>query len=233
MGNGILGAILQNLREAGFAADYGYPGHARAMAEGAAAAIHLAKVDNSNSSVTVEVSVICPSVLGGTRCEMEALRVMEMLQADGAVCIQSGCKFDGMAQTYVVQIMAEYCGTLDGDVFTPRPKFSVSMNGKSIPFVVSFDAEQIRDDKVQYVMGESAPVGISSGSWIWNLRLEEMIPAGEVEDSDTGDPLSIKIAGSVMTEVYNGCRWTSVQRTITREGIRKIRKGMAMEREVE
>ena len=233
MGGGILERVLKKLTEAGFAANYSFPGHARAMADGTAVAVHLAQVDNANASVTVEVSVISPSVLGGTRCEKEALRVMAALHADGAACIQNGCEFNGMAETYVVQIMAQYRGTVDGDTFYPRPGFTVKLNSKSIPFLVSFEAEQVRGDTPQYVMGQTEPVDVSLGSWVWNLRMEEMIPAGEVEDSDTGDPLFIKVVGSVQTEVYNGCRWTSVQRIITREGLRKIRKGIALEREVE
>lgn len=233
MGGGILERVLKKLTEAGFKANYGFPGHARAMADGTAVAVHLAQVDNANASVTVEVSVISPSVLGGTRCEKEALRVMAVLDADGAACIQNGCQFNGMAETYVVQIMAQYRGTVDDDTFYPRPDFTVKLNSKAVPFVVSFEAEQVRGDAPQYVMGQTEPVDVSLGSWVWNLRLEELIPAGEAEALDAGDPLQISVTANGVTEVYSGCRWTSVHRKITREGLLKIRTGIALEREVE
>ena len=233
MGNGILDRVIAKLKEAGFAAGYGFPGQARAMADRAVAAVHLNRVDNAASLVTVEVSIISPSVRGGTYCETEALRALAALRSDGAVCIQSSCEFQGMAQTYVVQILAEYPGTMEDDVFVPRTEFRVYLNGKKLSFVESFEAEEIRDDQPQYVMGRTEPVDIRYGSWVWNLRLEEMIPAGEPEESDPGDPLTIRLAGNVLTEEYNGCCWTSVQRIMTREGLRKIRKGFALERKVE
>ena len=62
---------------------------------------------------------------------------------------------------------------------------------------------------------------------------ETEIPAGEPEDPEPGDPLTIRLAGNILTEEYNGCCWTSVQRIMTREGLRKIRKGFALERKVE
>ena len=233
MGNGILDRVLAKLREAGFRTGYGFPGQARAMADRAVAAVHLEKVDNTASVVTVEVSIISPAVLGGTYCETEALRALAALQADGAKCIQSGCRFEGMAETYTVQILAEYPGTMEDDVFVPRPEFRVYLNGNKLSFVESFEAEEIRDEQAQYVMGQTEPVGICHGVWVWNLRLEEMIPAGEPEDPEAGDPLTIRLAGNVLTEEYNGCCWTSVQRIMTREGLRKIRKGFALERKVE
>ena len=110
MGYSILELVLRALRQENFNADIAYPGQKYPQITESVLAVHISKVDRANLTVTIEVNVICPAALGGTACEMVALRATEVLRWEGAVCVQNGCTYDGVGQVYVVPILATFTG---------------------------------------------------------------------------------------------------------------------------
>ena len=232
MGNGILDRAAAKLREAGFRTGYGFPGQARAMADRAVAALHLEKVDNTASVVTVEVSIICPASLGGGQCEIEALRATEVLRWSGATCVQNGCKYDGVAQVYVVAVLPTFTAITEEDGCTIGPGFTVHLSDIYHPYAISFTATQNADHEVRHEIGELAPIGLAPGNWTWKIELEELIPAGSPEAEQPADLFELKLTTDIQTERYYHCRWTSVKREFTKNGLRKTRIGVAMDREV-
>lgn len=231
MGSMILETALEALRGAGFPADAAYPGQKRPEITGCAAAVHIGKVDRAALTVALEVSIVCPGALGGDYCETEALRAAEALRKAGAGCVQRGCVYDGMARLYTVAVEAVFTGCDDGESWTPGPGFSVFLDDVRAPWAVSFQAEQKTDGQAWYAMGENAPVGTSQGSWLWEIRLEELIPVGTAESDQCGEEFQLKVAREAVTEVYSGCCWTSVRREFTKEGLRRVRSGIALGRE--
>ena len=195
--------------------------------------MHIEKVDRSSLTVTVEVNIICPAAMGGTACEVEALRATEILRWAGAVCVQNGCTYDGVSQVYVVAIQATFTGITEADDCVIGPGFQVFLNDVYQPYAIGFAEEETPGYGAEYVMGESAPAGISQGSYLWQIQLEELIPGGSPETVEPAGAFEMKVVTDVKTEIYYHCRWTSVRREFTREGLRRIRKGIAMLREEE
>lgn len=233
MGYSILELVLRRLREENFAADIAYPGQKFPQISEPVAAVHIEKVDRANLTVTLEVNIICPAALGGTTCEVEALRATEILRWSGAVCVQNGCTYDGVSQVYVVAILATFTGITEADDCVIWPGFYVYINEIRQPYAIAVSEEEVPGFQAEYVMGESAPVDISQGSYLWNIQLEELIPAGSPETKEPGGVFQMKIVSDVKTEIYYYCRWTSVKREFTKEGLRRIRKGISLLREVE
>ena len=231
MGISILELVLRRLREENFLADVAFPGQKYPKITEPVAAVHIEKVDRANLSVTVEVNIICPAELGGTYCEVEALRATEVLRWAGATCVQNGCAYDGLAQVYVVSVLATFTCVTEADDCVLGPGFRVYLKGSLQPFAISFQAEKEIDMAPQYEMGEDAPIGIRKGSWIWKMRLEELIPSGNVETADSEGPFELRVESDTVTESYYQCRWTSVQREFTRQGLRRIRTGISMLRQ--
>lgn len=229
MGYSILELVLRRLREESFTADIAYPGQKFPQITDTVAAVHIEKVDRANLTVTVEVNIICPASMGGTACEVEALRATEILRWSGAVCVQNGCSYDGVAQVYVVPVLATFTGITEADDCAIGPGFQVYINEVLQPYALSFSEEETGGYQAEYVMGQSAPEGISGGSQLWSIRLEELIPAGSPE-TEPGTLFQLKVVTDVKTETYYYCRWTSISREFSREGLRRIRKGIAMER---
>lgn len=228
MGISILELVLRRLREANFLADVAFPGQKFPVIRSPVAAVHIEKVDRANLTVTVEVDIICPAELGGTHCEVEALRATEVLCEVGADCIQNGCEYNGLTQVYVVRILATFTCITQADDCTMGPGFRVFVKGNQVPFAISFEAEQVFDVGTQHEMGEDAPIGIRAGSWVWKLRLEELIPVGNPEVHDPASDFDVRVESDTAMETYCHCRWTSVRREFTPQGLRRIRTGISM-----
>ena len=233
MGISILEQVLRRLRNAEFQADVAYPGQKYPQISKTVAAVHIEKVDRANMTVTLEVNIITPASLGGTACELEALRATEVLQWDGAVCIQNGCSYDGASQVYIVAVLATYTCVTEANKCTLGPGFSVYINDIYQPFAVSFEEEEVRDDNAEFSMGESQPVGISQGSRLWHITLEELILPGSPETTDPAGAFELVIERDAGTEIFYHCRWQSIYRKMDQSGLRRIRKGISMLREVE
>ena len=231
MGISILELVLRRLREENFLADVAFPGQKYPAIRDPVAAVHIEKVDRANLTVTVEVSIICPGELGGAYCEVEALRATEVLRWAGATCVQNGCEYDGHAQVYVVRILATFTCVTEAENCVMGPGFHVYVQERPILFALSFEAEQVTDLEARYVMGEDDPVGISSGSRIWKLRLEELIPWGNLVEENPEGAFQLRLESDTVTETYFNCRWTSVRREFTRQGLRRVRTGISMLRQ--
>ena len=232
MGISILEQVLQQLRSAEFQADVAYPGQKYPQISKTVAAVHIEKVDRANMTVTLEVNIISPASLGGTACELEALRATEVLQWDGAVCVQNGCTYDGSSQVYVVAVLATYTCVTEADSCTLGPGFQVYINDSYQPFAISFIEEETRQHQVEYEMGVAAPAGISLDSSLWNITLEERILPGSPEALDPKGAFELRIERDAGTETYYHCRWLAVRREMDSTGLRRVRKGVAMLKEV-
>ena len=230
LGYSILELVLRRLREAGFTADVAFPGQKYPQISDTVATVHIEKVDRANLTVTVEVNIIAPASLGGTACEVEALRATEILRWTGAVCIQNGCSYDGVAQVYVVPVLATFTGITEAESCAIGPGFDVYINEVYQPFVLSFQEEESCGYEAEYVMGQSGPAGISRGKYLWHIQLEELIPAGSPEQAGPEANFELRVETDVRSETYFHCRWTSIRKEFTREGLRRIRKGICMDR---
>ena len=232
MGISILELVLRELRQARFQADIAFPGQKYPILTEPVAAVHLEKVDRDSLTVTVEVNIICPASLGGTVCELEALRATEVLRWAGAECVQNGCSYDGLAQVYQVSVLATFIGITEADDCTIGPGFTVHMNEVRLKNAVSFTAERRENHLVQYAMGENDPVGISPGSKGWTIRLEERIPVGSPEVGQMTELFELRLTTPIQKEYFFHCRWESEKREYTRNGLYRVRTGIAMTREV-
>ncbi len=230
MGLSILDLVIRRLREENFTADIAYPGQKFPKITAPTAAVHIEKVDRSAMAVTVEVNILCPASIGGTTCELEALRATEALRWAGAVCIQNGCRYDGVAQVYVVPILATFTGVTEAEECTIWPGFYVYINDLLQLNAVAFSEEETSQLQKEYAMGEAAAAGIFRQPRQWSIRLEEEVPHGNTETAEPQDGFTLKVVSDVKTEEYTGCYWTSIQREFTKDGLRRIRRGFAQGR---
>lgn len=231
MGYSILELVLRRLREDGFTADIAFPGQKFPLISEPVAAVHIEKVDRANLEVTVEINIICPASMGGTACEVQALRATEVLRWAGAVCVQNGCTYDGIAQVYVVSVLATFTGVTEADDCTVWPGFYCYVDNRLHRFAIGFSAVQETGAAPEYVIGEAVPIGTSIGTSAWEIQIEELIPVGSPEIDSPADACTVKIVTDQKTEEYSGCRWVTVRREFTKQGLRRIRKGVALQRE--
>lgn len=230
MGYSILELVLRRLRQAGFRADAAYPGQKYPQIGETVATAHIEKVDRTNLTVTMEVSIISPAATGGTACEVEALRATEILRWAGAVCVQNGCTYDGVSQVYVVSILATFTGTTDADACVIWPGFYCYVDGNLQRFATNIRIEEVTGRQVEFAMGEAAPMGVSEGCCYWNIELEEVIPAGSAVSAEPGREFTIRLITDEKTEEFSGCVWQTTSREYSKEGLRRIHRGVALGR---
>lgn len=232
MGYSILELVLRRLREEGFTVSVAYPGQMFPQITDTVAAVHIKKVERSTLTVTIEITMVCPANLGGNRCEMDALRATEILRWSGAECVQNDCTYDGVAQVYMVSILATYTGVTEENSCTIWPGFYCYVDNRYHRYAVDFQTEQTSDVQIVRQIGSAQTLTLHPGEQLWQLRLEELIPSGSEEAAEPTGDFNVKIISDLTTEIYYNCRWTSVQRQRSREGLRRIRKGYALRREV-
>ena len=103
---------------------------------------------------------------------------------------------------------------------------------KKLPFAATgFTAVEETGAATEYVIGQAAPVDTSVGTAGWEIQLEEQIPVGSPEIASPSEPCVLKIITDQKTEIYSGCRWTQIRREFSKQGLRRIRKGVALQRE--
>ena len=233
MGMSILDLVMMKLRQYGFTADVAFPGQKYPTITDTVAAVHLESVDRTARTVTVEVNIISPAALGGTHCEVEALRATEALRWAGGKCVQQGCTYDGVSQVYMVAVRATFIGVTGEDSYTSGPGFLVYINNVYQSRARVFREEESSDCAVAYAMGQTLPTALAPGNKVWKLYLEELIPYDSSEQAEPVGEFTLEVRLPEKTETYTGCRWTQVQRQLSQEGLQRIRTGYALERQEE
>ncbi len=231
MSGTILDRVLEQLREADFTAVAAYPGQKFSGISGIMAAVQIQEASPADGTVTVKVDILSPASMGGAACQLAALRAGEALYQAGGECVQKACSFDGGARMYTVPILAAFACIPGEDSLTIGQGFQVYAGGVLLPYALSFQAEQKLDHGVQFAMGETAPVGVSLGSWYWAITLEEQIPPGLPETAHPAESFTLRVVSDTAAESYAQCRWTNVRREFTRQGLRRVCTGIALLRE--
>ena len=228
MKDSILELAVRQLTEAGFSASTAYPGQKMPEITAPAAAVHLYKVDSGSQAVTVEVLILSPAGLGGAECEMAARKAAAALQAAKAVCVQTGCQFDGAAQVYSVSLLATFSGDTGEASHRLGPGFDIYVNDVHQSWAVAFSAELVRELTPEYATRSSEAVAITPGSVCWNIRLEELFPPGFPETEAPSGEFTLKVVREGKARVYGPCRWASVSRSFGPEGLRRVQQGIAL-----
>lgn len=233
MGAVILERVLGELRSAGFRADLAYPGRIIPQVTETVAAVHIGKADPLRSVMTLEVTIISPEKLGGTACELQALRAMEALSRIGGVCSQQGCGYDSRGQVYTVTILADFIWLMGENSSAMGPDVEVLLEGEVLEYAVAFTAQREFDFRLAREMGENVAMDVSCGSGVWKLRLEELLPLGHVTIPRTEELATLQLRGSEGTEIFRDCCWISEQHEYTAAGLRRVRVGIAGSKENE
>ena len=86
---------------------------------------------------------------------------------------------------------------------------------------------------MEFATRSSTAVAITPGSVYWNIRLEELVPRGAQETVEPEGEFRLRVSRGGQSERYAPCRWTSVTRSFSEDGLQRISKGIALMREEE
>ncbi len=216
--------VVALLTEAGFRSARGYPGERMPMIQKPAVAVNPQKEDSA--CVTMAVHVLSPVASGAAVCEDYARRVAQLLRSKGADCTQESCTHDGRGDRFWVRILA----TWQQD--TPACPYGISLGGAAVPHAVKCSVRQEIVRQAVEEMGQATPAGYLSEPEVWRITLEEQIPPDEPEAADPAEPFELLIRRGSKGELYGQCRWESILREDTAEGLHQVRVAAAGSKEV-
>jgi len=218
VGKSIVALAVARLREGGFRAAEGCPGQKLPALTDIAVAVDLHEVDLGEKTAVLTVSVLAPSAMGAQACQKAALEAGQLLQADGATCVQESCEFDGLANLFCTRITAQYSGTAQADNWTQRAGFHVVLGETRLESLVRFTAHR--------TAGETETLSDAK----WHIQLEEFFRPENMEEESPEEPFTLRMVRPYKTETFRGCVWTEQQRVTEQTGTRQIRKGVAESR---
>lgn len=224
MGKMTTDEVVDILTNAGIRCARGYPGERMPQLQKPAVAVNPEREEEK--SITLAVHVLSPVKDGARVCEDFALRVTGLLRQHHGVCVQEACRHDGRGDRFSVRILAQFAEE------PPDCPFSVHLGGQWLRYAVRFAGEQQVELEPVGAMGQAEAAGVLRQDKGWRFTLEERYPPNAREIDPPAEPFLIQVRRGVLGELYDGCRWQSVLREDTPEGLRLVRVGRAGTRSV-
>ena len=214
--------VINALDDAGILADTAYPGGKMPNISEARVAVCLQKMDHTQRTATVLVTVMVPVKMGGGACEDMAIRVGSLLEQLGGVCVQEECCFNGYADAFYIRVLGTFRGAAAMDTWGSTSDFEVQIGGETLKNAISFKAEQAVDQ----VTG--TPLSTS----VWTFKIVEEFGRGQSPDPSPAEPFTLYVLRSADVESYDACSWVACQLENTNTGLRQIRTGVAKTRTI-
>jgi hypothetical protein len=222
MAAGLVIKVLNALDEVEILAETAYPGGKMPNITEARTAVCLQKVDHTQRTATVLVTVMVPVKMGGGACEDMAIRVGSVMEKLGGLCVQEECRFNGYADAFYIRVLGTFRGAAALDGWSSSSDFEVQIGGEPLKNAISFKAEQAVDQ----VTG--TPLSTS----VWTFRIVEEFGRGEAPVPALAEPFNVYVVRGNSVERYDSCSWIACQLENTSIGMRQIRTGVAKSRSI-
>lgn len=230
MGYELLEALAELLRQAGLQAGEEYPGYQQTEVDAPTAAVGLRELDVPAGLVRYHVRILSPRILGGWCCQVWAARAAEALSRAGMTCQAREMEYLSGSDCFCITITAAQAVISGPEGWTPGTGLKILCEGEAVPGVVSFTARRDRGRRLIGAFCQSEPVGITSGRDGWQL---ELVQQGDQVQDAVSEPFTLTVLDRDQQWVYTGCCWNEERYEHTGQGLRLIRRGFALGREVQ
>jgi hypothetical protein len=117
----------------------------------------------------------------------------------------------------------------DGVFWSAGERWQVLRDEDEEKNVLSFRAVRNQGRRILGAFCQSGPVGVTPGAGGWRI---ELVQSG-VEEETGQEPFSLTVRAGGKTQRFGGCCWNETEVVLGAEGLRRIRRGFALSREVE
>ncbi len=216
--------VVSVLSSGGIRAKRGYPEETYFHPSAPVAAVYLDSAKGEEITVAAQIFAT-----RAADCEDCADTAFSLLGSVGDVCMVESCKFDQKMGLFSLRVLVRWEPKEEEELIggsTPTlgaaKTYTVYLNEIQMPYVTAFSAS-FRGELYQNVSEETGETEILYTDQAWALSITEMLPLEAVEQSDAGEPFTISLVRNGVRETYGQCRWDSVRRTETAEGVRQWR----------
>ncbi len=219
MGRLILDQIVQRLNDNGIRAQAAYPPEFINRITSPVAALSIDEVDGKQHTVTLLVEILGPRTNGGRSTQIRALQAVEVLEEEGAVCRQGGCKFVSKSNVFRVPIWATFQGIARAEDMITFSGYQIMAGTIFMNHACGFTSWQELEDVEESLL--NAP---------WKFQVEEFFPWGEEDTMEAAEPFNLEVRSNSGVETYLDSKWVGRKRIVEKRGIRQIREGLANNR---
>lgn len=229
MGYELLEALTELLAEAGIRAGEEYPAGERVEILSPVAAVGLRELDFTAGEARFDLRILSPRILGGWCCQTHAAKICKALH-DGGLTVRSGeMEYLSGSDCFCISLSAAW-GIVPGEQGWVRGRrWQVFCGGVEQENVVAFRAVRDQGRRIIGALWQGEPTGITPGKGGWSLELEQMVTA---EPADIAEPFVLEVRHGGTVHRYSGCCWNETELRHSQAGLRLIRRGFALGREV-
>ena len=230
MGYELLEELAQLLRRLGLTAGEEYPGYQQPEVEKATAAVGLRELDMAAGQAHYNIRILSPRILGGWCCQIWAARVSEALHGAGMTVSTEEMEYLSGSDCFCISMTAVQSVIFGPEGWMAGTPMELRCGEEILRGVVSFTAHRDQGRRILGAFCQSEPVGISSGRDGWVL---ELVQQGERMPQQLPEPFTLTVREYGFKWIYTGCGWNEERYEHTGQGLRLIRRGFALGREVE
>lgn len=232
MGSEWLTMITEILEGAGFRAGEEYPAGRFPEITEPVAAVGLRALNCADGEAVMSVRILSPRSIGGWACQSAAAEAVAALEKAGVRCQTGKMEHEARPDWFAICITAAIPVCREGGVWVAGGGWKIFLDGKEQSWVTEFTAAQDQDRRLIGSVSQAEPTGVTPGKGGWSVCMIQQVPPEGKEPAEPAEPFVLTASRGGRSHVYSGCCWNSVERYYRDDGIRVVRKGFALTREV-
>ena len=236
MGQEWLTKIVELLSRAGIASGEEYASAPVQAVSQPVAAVGLRDLDWAGGKATVCVRILSPRTGGGWACQTTAAKAVSVLEENGVRSRMAqmeylpGCDCFEVGITGVMQVRE----IPEPPVLPPEKPaqagWKVQIGAEQLRHVTQFGESRDLDRRSLGAHGQGTPAGITPGCGGWEIRVVQVLPDGEPEQTVDAEPFECQVSRGMLIWKYTGCVWNEIRRTYGDGTLTVERVGLAPER---
>ena len=227
-------SLLVQLRElleaAGIPAGEEYPAGERVEILNPVAVVGLRELDCANAVARFSVRVLSPRILGGWCCQRKAALAEQTLHRAGMTCAAAEMEYLSGSDCFCVSLTVSRPVYEDANGWSAGDRWRVLRDDVEEKHVLSFRAVRNQGRRLLGAFCQSRPAGVTPGAGGWQI---ELVQSGAAESEEGQEPFTLTVYTGGVRRRYLGCCWNETEIILGGEGLRHIRRGFALEQEVE
>ena len=223
MGYELLEALVELLNAAGIRAGEEYPAGERVEIAGPVAAVGLRELDSGEGVVRFSVRILSPRNLGGWCCQTHSAKAGQVLCNAGYSCETEEMEYLGGSDCFCISMTASRTAA------AAETLWKVFCGEVLQEQVVSFRAIRNQGRRIVGAFCQSEPIGVTPGSGGWEI---ELIQTAAPEPEEPAEPFVMTVHQGGVVYSYGGCCWNETELFHSSAGLKRIRRGFALSREV-
>ena len=227
---GLLEELKALLEAAQIPAGEEYPAGDRVEILSPVAAVGLRELDCANAVARFSVRILSPRILGGWCCQHKAAQAAQALHRAGMACSAEEMEYLRGSDCFCVSLTVTRPVYEGAQGWSAGSGWQVQRDGAEEKNVLSFRAVRNQGRRLVGTFCQSTPARVTPGAGGWEI---ELVQSGAAEPAEGTEPFTLTVHAAGAVQRYLGCCWNETEILLGGEGLKRIRRGYALAREVE